>query len=276
MDGSIFVEMEDEVSEMEAQVGQMEAFITREEEGLEDLEALTEAIQDAGKGARAQLATAPPPAQTAVSGGGMHVYEEPGLEGRPLRAKRGGRQRRGVLAQANTNTGDERSAKRRGSMSAKKRRRSSLGNSLGNSMRSSFRTSMGGGVGERAKGIWIEPLEEEEVAEVPHYLLGRLTRGKINAAAEELSAFVQAKYELMGMPTRKMNNAQLHRYKAYRANEIPGKTDNEFFFVEADIRDFTHIRVDRTGRALLQILRTTGRLSEIRDSNCVRYCVVTL
>ena len=170
-------------------------------------------------------------------------------------------------------TGKKAERRRRSSaMMGGRRRRSSMGSGL----RSSLRASIGIGRDEEAEDgtmVVIEPLDDDEVAALPHYLLGRLTAERINAAAAELGAFVLDKYKLMATPTRAMSNEQLHRYKAYRKHEIPGQTDGKHFFVEADIRNFSHIRVDRTGRAILQILRTTGRLSEIRDSDCVRYCV---
>ncbi|KNC54677.1 uncharacterized protein AMSG_01528 [Thecamonas trahens ATCC 50062] len=302
--GAFLSKLDGAVGEMEGQIQDLEAYIAGEEAALSELDqvraemraqaASVDVAVAAARPTRPLRATRPKPAQAPA----RHiekVYVDPqlaeiddGAQAERYASNSNARESRALRSSLRSSMGGNRpaagktprTARRKSSMGGSRRRSSAAGPG---SLRSSLRSSMGSSVRPSsifdtadATGtdqVWIEPLEDEEIDAIPHYLRGRLTKEKINAAAAELSAFIQSKYELMATSTRAMSNAQLHQYKAYRSYEIHGKTEGEKFFVEADIRNFSHIKVDRTGRSILHILRTTGRLREIRDTNCVRYAV---
>lgn len=47
----------------------------------------------------------------------------------------------------------------------------------------------------------------------------------------------------------------------------------EFFIVEADIKEFTQLKVDKRFHSILNILRHCQRVREVRGSRLIRYVI---
>lgn len=48
----------------------------------------------------------------------------------------------------------------------------------------------------------------------------------------------------------------------------------EYFIVEEDIKEFSTLKMDSVGRAILTVLRHCGRIKEIRGSGHTRYACI--
>ena len=101
---------------------------------------------------------------------------------------------------------------------------------------------------------------------------GRLSQDKVNYAVAEIQAQMEAKYRILATPTSKLSEAAFKRYRTFRDQETRD-TKGKFFFVEADLREGTHIKPDPAGRSVLTILRHLHRITEVRAHGIVRYVV---
>ncbi|XP_041044888.1 spindle and kinetochore-associated protein 1 [Carcharodon carcharias] len=119
----------------------------------------------------------------------------------------------------------------------------------------------------------IEYLLMEEFNSVPGYMKGRMTYDQINAVIKELNATVKAKYKILNQPMKSMSNPIRNQYHAFKEQETK-ETKGQYFFVEADIKDFTHLKVDKKFHVILNILRHCHRLREVRGSHLVRYVLL--
>ncbi|KFV39111.1 Spindle and kinetochore-associated protein 1, partial [Tyto alba] len=110
----------------------------------------------------------------------------------------------------------------------------------------------------------------EEFEKVPAYLKGRLTRDQINAVLQSINKAVMAKYKIMHQPLKSMKASSRNLYSRFLEEETKD-TEGEFFIVEADLRQFTEMVVDKRFCGILNILRHCQRLREVRGSGLVRY-----
>lgn len=119
----------------------------------------------------------------------------------------------------------------------------------------------------------IEYLLMEEFNHVPGYMKGRMTYDQINAVIHELNAAVKAKYKILHQPLKAMANTTRNQYNAYKEQETK-ETKGQCFFVEADIKDFTRLKVDKKLQGIFSILRHCHRLREVRGNHLVRYVLL--
>ncbi|NXP22738.1 SKA1 protein, partial [Scytalopus superciliaris] len=112
----------------------------------------------------------------------------------------------------------------------------------------------------------------EEFAVIPVYLKGRLTYDQINAVVQELNKAVVSKYKIMHQPLKSMSFTVRNLYQRFVEDETKD-TKGEFFVVEADIKDFTLLKVDKRFHSILNILRHCHRVREVRGSRLVRYII---
>ncbi|XP_072430443.1 SKA complex subunit 1 isoform X2 [Chiloscyllium punctatum] len=119
----------------------------------------------------------------------------------------------------------------------------------------------------------IEYLLMEEFNQVPGYMKGRMTYDQINAVIKEINATVKAKYKILNQPMKSMSNTTRNQYHAFKEQETK-ETKGQYFFVEADIKDFSHLKVDKKFHVILNILRHCHRLREVRGSHHVRYLLL--
>ncbi|NXI35279.1 SKA1 protein, partial [Galbula dea] len=133
---------------------------------------------------------------------------------------------------------------------------------------------------ERAKKPPKEPrsikeaalITTEEFESVPGYMKGRLTYHQINAVVQEMNKAVVAKYKILHQPLKSMNAAARNLYHRFLEEETKD-TKGEFFIVEADIKEFTQLKLDKRFHSILNILRHCQRVREVRGSRLVRYVI---
>ncbi|NXY74732.1 SKA1 protein, partial [Glareola pratincola] len=112
----------------------------------------------------------------------------------------------------------------------------------------------------------------EEFESVPAYMKGRLTYGQINAVVQEINKAVVGKYKILHQPLKSMNATVRNLYHRYLEEETKD-TKGEFFIVEADIKEFTQLKLDKRFHSILSILRHCQRVREVRGSRLVRYVI---
>ncbi|KAF1410755.1 Spindle and kinetochore-associated protein 1, partial [Spheniscus humboldti] len=112
----------------------------------------------------------------------------------------------------------------------------------------------------------------EEFESVPAYMKGRLTYNQINAVVQDMNKAVMGKYKILHQPLKSMNAAVRNLYHRFLEEETKD-TKGEFFIVEADIKEFTQLKVDKRFHRILNILRHCQRVREVRGSRLVRYVI---
>lgn len=116
----------------------------------------------------------------------------------------------------------------------------------------------------------LEYITVEEFDAVPKYMKGRISYTQLNAAVDELNKPFNEKYKILGMKRITLNDINRKRYEKYKLQETKD-TAGEYFIVDEDIKDFSSLKMDSVGRAILTVLRHCCRLKEIRGSGHTRY-----
>ncbi|NWT78762.1 SKA1 protein, partial [Lanius ludovicianus] len=112
----------------------------------------------------------------------------------------------------------------------------------------------------------------EEFESVPAYMKGRLTYDQINAVVLEMNKAVAAKYKILYQPLKSMSVPVRNLYDRFMEEETKD-TRGLFFIVEADIKEFTQLKLDKRFHSILNILRHCQRVREVRSSGLVRYVI---
>lgn len=108
-----------------------------------------------------------------------------------------------------------------------------------------------------------------ELASVPSYIKGRLTLEKVNAAVDELAGFAEACAKAMASVARNQL-ARVGAEERIRLQELYHSIANKeaakgrFWFLENDLRAGTAVKMDKSGKSMLMLLRHLGRLQELR------------
>ncbi|NXE95973.1 SKA1 protein, partial [Menura novaehollandiae] len=112
----------------------------------------------------------------------------------------------------------------------------------------------------------------EEFESVPTYLKGRLRYDQINAVVQEINKAVMGKYKILNQPLKSMSVPVRNLYHRFMEEETKD-TKGGFFIVEADIKEFTELKLDKRFHTILSILRHCRRVREVRGSGLVRYII---
>ncbi|NWV83769.1 SKA1 protein, partial [Dasyornis broadbenti] len=112
----------------------------------------------------------------------------------------------------------------------------------------------------------------EEFESVPAYMKGRLTYQQINAVVQEINKAVVGKYKIKYQPLKSLSVPLRNLYHRFMEEETKD-TRGEFFIVEADIKEFTQLKLDKRFHSILNILRHCQRVREVRGSGLVRYVI---
>ncbi|XP_064032704.1 spindle and kinetochore-associated protein 1 [Pogoniulus pusillus] len=112
----------------------------------------------------------------------------------------------------------------------------------------------------------------EEFKGIPAYMRGRITHDQINHTVNEINKAVKSKYKILYQPLKSMNLATRNLYHRFKEEETKD-TKGEFFIVEADIAEFTELKMDKRFYSILNMLRHCQRTREIRGSRLVRYII---
>ncbi|KAL5004496.1 hypothetical protein ScPMuIL_017952 [Solemya velum] len=118
----------------------------------------------------------------------------------------------------------------------------------------------------------VEYLTVEEFEAVPKYMRGRIAYNQVNMAADELSKAVRGKYKILSMKRSTLSDAKRRMYERFKMQENK-ETSGLYFIVEADIKDFSNLKLDGVARSIFTILRHVGRLREIRGGGVTRLVV---
>lgn len=121
----------------------------------------------------------------------------------------------------------------------------------------------------------LEYVTVDEFESVPKYMKGRLTYSQLNAAIDELNKPFQEKYKILAMKRSALNDANRKRFEKFKLQETKD-TSGEYFIVDEDIKEFSTLKMDSVGRAILTVLRHCGRIKEIRGSGHTRYACLPM
>ncbi|KAM5222139.1 SKA complex subunit 1 [Ctenodactylus gundi] len=115
-------------------------------------------------------------------------------------------------------------------------------------------------------------ISTDEFNSIPSYMKSRLTYCQINDVIKEINKAVISKYKIVHQPKRSMNSVTRNLYHRF-INEETKDTKGTYFVVEADIKEFTTLKVDKRFHVILNILRHCRRLSEVRGGGLTRYVI---
>lgn len=112
----------------------------------------------------------------------------------------------------------------------------------------------------------------DEFNGVPSYMKSRLTYCQINDVIKEINTAVASKYKILHQPKKSMNSVARNLYHRFMDEETED-TKGHYFIVEADIKEFTSLKVDKKFHGIMSILRHCRRLSEVRGKGLTRYVI---
>nr|KAF6359028.1 spindle and kinetochore associated complex subunit 1 [Pipistrellus kuhlii] len=104
------------------------------------------------------------------------------------------------------------------------------------------------------------------------YMKSRLTYCQINDVIKEINKAVVSKYKILHQPKKSMSSVARNLYHRFMDEETKD-TKGHYFVVEADIKEFTALKVDKRFHVMLNILRHCRRLSEVRGGGLTRYVI---
>nr|KAF6423764.1 spindle and kinetochore associated complex subunit 1 [Rousettus aegyptiacus] len=105
------------------------------------------------------------------------------------------------------------------------------------------------------------------------YMKLRLTYCQINDVIKEINKAVLSKYKILHQPKKSaMSSVARNLYHRF-IDEETKDTKGHYFIVEADIKEFTALKVDKRFHVILNILRHCRRLSEVRGGGLTRYVI---
>ncbi|XP_007465634.1 PREDICTED: spindle and kinetochore-associated protein 1 isoform X2 [Lipotes vexillifer] len=104
------------------------------------------------------------------------------------------------------------------------------------------------------------------------YMKSRLTYCQINDVIKEINKAVVSKYKILHQPKKSMSSVARNLYHRF-IDEETKETKGHYFVVEADIKEFTALKVDKRFHVILNILRHCRRLSEVRGGGLTRYVI---
>ncbi|XP_028658416.1 spindle and kinetochore-associated protein 1 [Erpetoichthys calabaricus] len=119
----------------------------------------------------------------------------------------------------------------------------------------------------------MEFITMAEFEEIPGYMKGRLTYPQVNSVIQDFNKAVVGKYKIMQLPVKSLNNASRKLLQRFKDEELK-TTKGLYFIVDADIKEFTQMKVDKKFHGMLNILRHCRRMREVRDGGLVRYIVL--
>ncbi|XP_032940973.1 spindle and kinetochore-associated protein 1 [Catharus ustulatus] len=112
----------------------------------------------------------------------------------------------------------------------------------------------------------------EEFESLPVYLKGRMAQDQINAVVQEINKAVVGKYKILYQPLKSMSASVKNLYYRFMEEETKD-TKGQYFIVEADLKEFTELKLDKRFYSILNILRHCQRVKERRSSGFIRYII---
>ncbi|XP_060029859.1 spindle and kinetochore-associated protein 1 [Erinaceus europaeus] len=115
-------------------------------------------------------------------------------------------------------------------------------------------------------------ITSDEFDGIPSYMKPRLTYCQINDVIKEINKAVASKYKIIHQPKKSMNSVARNLYHRFMDEETKD-TKGHYFIVEADIKEFTTLKVDKKFHGIMNVLRHCRRLSEVRGKGLTRYVI---
>ncbi|NXN90210.1 SKA1 protein, partial [Bombycilla garrulus] len=112
----------------------------------------------------------------------------------------------------------------------------------------------------------------EEFESLPAYLKGRIPYDQINGVVQQINKAVVEKYKILCKPFKTMSAPVRNLYYRFISEETKS-TKGVFFIVEADIKEFTQLKMDKRFHSILSILRHCQRVREVRGVGPIRYII---
>lgn len=109
-------------------------------------------------------------------------------------------------------------------------------------------------------------LTQAEFAKISSYTRGHLTVDKVNASLEEVVGHAEAHYRTLNA----LKSQQLPKSERKRALELAHSiaaapaVRGHWFFLEADLKAGSALKLDKSGKMVITVLRQAGRLQEVR------------
>ncbi|XP_071370571.1 SKA complex subunit 1-like, partial [Centroberyx affinis] len=119
----------------------------------------------------------------------------------------------------------------------------------------------------------MEFITTPEFESIPQYMKGRVSYEQLNAAVRSINTAVTGKYKILHQSAKTMNNNTRKLYQRFKDEETKD-TKGQHFVVEADIREFTQMKVDKRFQGILNMLRHCQRLRELRGGGLTRYLLL--
>ncbi|KAK2555291.1 Spindle and kinetochore-associated protein 1 [Acropora cervicornis] len=119
------------------------------------------------------------------------------------------------------------------------------------------RSAMGEPVMKKYKAFKEAETPETEV------LLSNQPFSAVLGKNSENSSFLRSRIVYSSVGT---NKGEVHLTQSCSSPQI-----GEFFFIDDDLKTYTQLKMDSTGRAILTMLRHCGRLGEVRGKKLLRY-----
>ncbi|XP_061119627.1 spindle and kinetochore-associated protein 1 [Conger conger] len=113
----------------------------------------------------------------------------------------------------------------------------------------------------------------EEFESIPQYMKGRMTYSQLNAAVQSINTAVKEKYSIVQQPAKTLTNVTRRLHQRFKDEETKD-TKGHFFVVEADIQEFTQLKLDKRFKGMLSMLRHCHRLRELRGAGLTRYILL--
>ncbi|XP_031564580.1 spindle and kinetochore-associated protein 1-like [Actinia tenebrosa] len=118
----------------------------------------------------------------------------------------------------------------------------------------------------------IPYLTVDEFGTVPKYIKGRINYQQVNDAIDEINKVIKAKYKILNLPRSAMGEPIMKKYKAFKEAETE-ETKGHYFFIENDVKNYSNLKLDKAGRAILTIMRHCSQLKELRSGGLIRYAI---
>ena len=117
-------------------------------------------------------------------------------------------------------------------------------------------------------------LTPEEFNSIPSYILGRTTISKVNALIKDLNRFLKDKAAILKDPKTKQRKDLQKVFKLQETADLKGM----MFITEGDLKQNnfskSSFNYGKECRSVLTILRTLGRMKEVRSGGITRFVVL--
>ncbi|KAK9816900.1 hypothetical protein WJX72_006936 [[Myrmecia] bisecta] len=123
------------------------------------------------------------------------------------------------------------------------------------------------GADKRKRSAPRRYITQDELASLSSYMRQRLTLEKVNAAVDEAAAHAEAMAKLLAgvrnsakMPAAERKRGQMLLVNVASKEGVKGR----HWFMEGDLKNGTTLKMDKTGKSILTVLRHLGRMQEAR------------